>query len=99
MQINSDSEIDLDVTKSVINDNFKQVNNTDEMVDECVKEIDEIQNFTLDKFGLRCSMKMAQFAYCMWRKFTLNCPPEKQQKNKQCNKLRIVLRKNNDDKN
>lgn len=94
--------MDVNVMKSVVRENFArqnwQQNSTDELVEKCAKEINDSSNFSLDKFGLKCNTKMAQFSYCMWRQFTISCPAEKQQKTRQCEKLRMVLKKNSENK-
>lgn len=89
--INADDEIDVNVTKAVLNEHFKQ--NHDESVEECLKEISKLDNFTFEKFGLKCSSKMAQFSYCMWKQLIVTCPVERQKKSKQCKKLRIIFNK------
>lgn len=87
------------MTKTVFRENFaRQQNSTDEQVEKCVKEANESVNFSLEKFGLKCNTKMAQFTYCMWRQFAINCPVDRQQKTKQCDKLRMVLKRNDENK-
>lgn len=98
--INSD-EIVLDVAKSVVRNNFAaqswEEKVTDEIVEKCSKDIAKISNSTkIDNFGLQCSLKAAEFAYCVWRELFLICPLDKQQKTKQCDQLRNVLEKTND---
>lgn len=87
------------MTKTVIRENFaRQQNSTDEQVEKCVKEANESVNFSLEKFGLKCNTKMAQFTYCMWRQFAINCPVDRQQKTKQWDKLRMILKRNDENK-
>lgn len=66
-------------------------------VDKCVQETSVSLKGVLDKFGLKCNTKMAEFAYCIWRELFNSCPTEQQNKSKQCERLRIILRKGTKD--
>ena len=100
-QINSD-EIILDVAKLVVKNNFAvqrwEKNVTDDLVEKCSKDVANINSKKIDGFGLQCSSKAAEFAYCIWRELFLICPQDEQQKNRQCDKLRSVLEKVDDNK-
>lgn len=71
---------------------------SNELVENCEKEIAQTTSKDLNSNGLQCSPKMAEFVYCMWRQFFLTCPTSKQQSTKQCEKLRHVLQQHDDNK-
>lgn len=96
-EITSNGDINLNVTRAFMGGNFDGENSTDELVDECVKEINEFDDFSFEKLGLKCCTKMAQLVYCIWRQIMLTCPVEKQEKTKQCEKLRTILRRHQED--
>lgn len=52
----------------------------------------------VDAFGFHCNSKAAEFVYCMWRELFLICPADKQQNSKQCEKMRSVLKKFDENK-
>ena len=101
-QVDSAGIININITKSVILDNFAQQNwqqeISDDAVDKCAQEVSNKPSILLDKYGLMCNTRMAEFAYCLWREFFILCPSERQNKSKQCEKLRYILRKNNESK-
>lgn len=102
LQINSDGIINVDVAKRVILENFAtrswEQNVSDDLVEKCSKNIATIASKQVNGFGLECSSKAAEFAYCMWRELFLICPADKQQITKQCDQLRSVLEKVDDNK-
>lgn len=71
-----------------------QQNILDNIIENCAEMVERPnENFTLDRFGMKCSTKMAQFSYCIWRQLTIKCPIDRQQRSRQCRKLRNVLNK------
>ncbi|KAL7025148.1 hypothetical protein ACKWTF_013365 [Chironomus riparius] len=100
--VDSDGNININRTKSVILDNFAQQSwqqeISDDAVDKCAQDVISKPGVMLDKYGLQCNTKMAEFAYCLWREFFILCPSERQNKSKQCEKLRYILRKNHESK-
>lgn len=102
LKVDSAGIININNTKSVISQNFARQNWQAEIVDDsvekCVGEISEKPNLQLDKFGLKCSTKMAALAYCMWREYFISCPASQQNKSRQCERLRMVLKRRNENK-
>ena len=101
-QIDSTGNININRTKSVILDNFAQQSwqqeISDDAVDKCALDVSSKPGVLLDKYGLQCNTRMAELAYCLWREFFILCPSERQNKSKQCEKLRYILKKNHDSK-
>lgn len=71
---------------------------SDDLVEKCAKEISISTSKPVGAFGYQCSSKTGEFVYCMWRELFLGCPADKQVNSKQCDKLRSVLGKSNDNK-
>ncbi|XP_070495847.1 uncharacterized protein [Chironomus tepperi] len=98
--VDSDGVIDTNRTKSVILEYFVheswQQEMSDDAVDKCGQEVSSMSGGVLDKYGLQCNTRMAEFAYCLWREFFVMCPSERQNRSKQCEKLRYILRKNHE---
>ena len=97
-QVDTAGNIYVNKTKSVILENFAQQSWQQEIsndaVDKCFEEVSSKPGVVLDKYGLECNTRMAEFAYCLWREFFVSCPSDRQNKSKQCEKLRYILRKN-----
>lgn len=69
---------------------------SDELVEQCAKGTMESDSKPVDAFGFQCSSKAMEFAYCMWRELFLTCPVDKQRCTKRCEKMRKILKKNNE---
>lgn len=101
-QFDAKGVINAEVAKRVISENFAkqqwEQNVSDDLVEKCAKEVKDSTSSPIDSFGFQCSSKAAEFAYCMWRELFLTCPADKQQTSKQCEKLRNVLMKHDENK-
>lgn len=94
--------INIDVAKRTVIDNFAiqdwEKSVSDKLVEKCANETATSTRQPVDSFGFQCSSKAAEFAYCIWRELFLTCPADKQKSARQCDKLRIILGKSNDNK-
>lgn len=99
-QIDSNGVVNVDVASRIVNENFAtqewEQDASDVLVEKCAKEVAGSTSKPIDTFGLQCSSKAGEFVYCMWRELFLTCPADKQINTKQCDKLRSVLKRSND---
>lgn len=90
----------MEATKRVVIENFAkdswEQDASDDLVDKCVKIVDKTIVKDIDSFGLKCSSKAAELAYCIWREMFLTCPEDRQEITKRCMKLRNVMSKIDD---
>lgn len=100
--MDSNNVINIDVAKRTVIENFAvqewEKSVSDKLVEKCAMETEKTPSQPVDAFGFQCSSKAAEFAYCMWRELFLTCPADKQKSARQCDKLRIILEKTNDNK-
>lgn len=101
-QFDSKAVINVDVAKRVVIENFArqqwEQDASNKLVEKCATEVTGSSSKAVDAFGFQCSSKAAEFVYCMWRELFLTCPIDKQQKSMQCEKLRAVLTKHDENK-
>lgn len=101
-QIDSNGDVNNEVAKRVVNENFAiqkwEKEASDRLVDKCVSEVSSSSSQPVDAFGYQCSSKTGEFVYCMWRELFLTCPADKQVNSTQCDKMRSVLGKSSENK-
>jgi hypothetical protein len=97
--------MNIDIAKRIVIDNFAtqewEQDVSNDLVEKCAKTValsTSKPGKPVSEFGLECSSKPAEFAYCMWRELFLTCPEEKREKTKMCDKLRGVLAKHDENK-
>lgn len=94
--------INIDIAQRIVIKNFArqewEQDASNNLVVKCAATLKKSTSKAIDEFGLQCSTKSAEFAYCMWRELFLTCPEEKQEKTKMCSKLRSVLTKFDENK-
>jgi hypothetical protein len=83
------------VAKKVVIENFAvekwEKEAADGIVEKCVQKVNESKRENVDSMGVKCSIKTAEFGYCIWKNLFLICPADKQTKNKRCEELRKSL--------
>lgn len=101
-QFDAKGVINVEVAKRVVIENFAkqpwEQDASNKLVEKCAKEVTDSTSKAMDSFGFQCNSKAAEFAYCMWRELFLTCPDDKQENSRQCQKLRVVLVKHNENK-
>lgn len=88
--------IKVEVAQKVAMDNFatemweKEAMN--EIVEKCAAKVSESKRENVDTNGIKCSIRPAELAYCVWRQTFMTCPEDKQTKNPPCDKLRQSMK-------
>lgn len=85
----------MEVAKKVVLENFAlekwESEAANNFVEKCAVKVNESKRDNVDSMGVKCSIRTAEFAYCVWKNLFAICPVEKQVKNRQCEKLRKSL--------